>query len=1007
MVVGGGIAGIQAALDLANSGYYVYLVERTGAIGGAMAQIDKTFPTADCAFCILSPKLVECGRHLNIQLMTMTELDGVEGELGNFTAHLRRHPRYVDMDRCVACGKCADACPRETADEFNRKINTRKAVFVKYPQAVPLKYQIDPLVCNKMRGGRCRECEEACPNDAIHFGDYEKEVSVKVGAIILSPGYTPFDPRGLSAWGYGRFPNVITAMDLERYLAAAGPTAGHLLRPSDGKPVMKMAFLQCIGSRDRKQGSRGYCSAVCCMNAMKQAILATDYNRSLQVTIFHMDMRTHGKDCERFLDRAKAKGIGLQRCRVHAVEPGQTGEDINLRFITHDGIQTSENFDLVALSVGMEPPSGSAELAQRTGIELTPEGFAATSCFSPVSTSRPGIFVCGAFSAPMDISSSVIQASAAAASVAVELSEVRYSLSRQRIFPPERSSMSEGPRIGVFICKCGSNISEVVNVYELARYAGSLPNVVFVEKSLFACSQDSQELIRKRILEEKLNRVVVAACTPRTHEPLFRETLRASGLNECLFEMVNIRNQVAWVHAAQPDLATRKAGDLVRMAVAKAALLEPVPPVSERITPQALVIGGGLAGMTAALALGDQGFLVHLVERAAQTGGIARRLLKTWKGEEIRSHVETLSSKVREHDLIALHLKSAVVHAEGHVGSFRSTIQKPTGNITVDHGVTILATGGQPFKPTEYGYGVFPDVFTSLEFDGLHAEGDERIRKGRNFVFIQCVGSREPERNYCSGVCCTHSIQTAIALKEEDRQRRIFILNKDIRTYGLRERLYRRALELGVVFIGYDDEHKPNVLVTGDKTEVVAWDHVLHEPFAIPADIVTLATAIVPDPDTKDLAKMYKLPVDTDGFLLEAHVKLHPVDLATAGIFIAGLAHYPKPVEESIAQAQAAASRAAAVLSKRWVELDHVKAMVDEPRCDCCALCVDACPYEALVVEREKPVGGIEPGKQRLAVLPAKCKGCGACQAVCPKGGINVAGFSCGELSAQVRAALE
>jgi heterodisulfide reductase subunit A len=941
--------------------------------------------------------------------MTMTELDGVEGEVGNFTVHLRRSPRYVDMDRCVACGKCAEGCPVETADEFNRKINTRKAVFVQYPQAVPLKYQIDPAACIRLRGGGCGECEKVCPHNAIRYGASEEKISVKVGSIILSPGYRPFDPCEISALGYGLLPNVITAMDLERYLAASGPTGGHLLRPSDGKPVMKMAFLQCIGSRDRKQGSGSYCSAVCCMYAIKQAILATDYNRSLKVTIFHMDVRTHGKDFERFFDRAKARGISFQRCRVHGVEVGEAGEDINLRFIANDGRQTSEKFDLVALSVGMEPPSGAAELARRTGIELTPEGFAATSSFSPVSTSRPGIFACGAFGGPMDIPFSVVQGSAAAASAAMELSDVRYSLSRRRQFPPEMSSTSEEPRIGVFVCNCGSNISKVVDVHDLVRYCGCLPNVVFVEESLFACSQDSQELIRKRIIEENLNRVVVAACTPRTHEPLFRETLRASGLNECLLEMVNIRNQVAWVHAVQPAQANMKAKDLVRMAVAKAALLRAVPPVSVRITPQVLVIGGGPAGMTAALALADQGFPVHLVEKAAQTGGMARRLFKTWKGEDIRSHVETLSSRVREHGLVTLHLNSSVIHAEGYVGAFRSTIRKPTGNITVDHGVTVLAVGGQPFKTNAYGYGAFRDVFTSLEFDRLHAQGDERIKKGRNFVFIQCVGSREPERNYCSRVCCTHSIRTAIALKQEDRQRRIFVLYRDIRTYGLREELYRRALELGVVFINYGEDHKPNVMLIGDKIEVTAWDHVLHEPLSIPADIVTLATAIVPDPDTRDLAKMYKLSADTDGFLHEAHVTLRPVDLATDGIFLAGLAHYPKPVEESIAQALAAASRASTVLSKRWVDLDRVKATVDELRCDCCALCVDACPYAALVVERGVVDGAdvVEAGKQKLVVLSAKCKGCGACQAACPKEGINVTGFSLRELSAQVRAALD
>jgi heterodisulfide reductase subunit A len=940
--------------------------------------------------------------------MTMTELDRIEDELGNFTVHLRQHPRYVDVEKCIACGKCAERCPRETRDEFNQKINTRKAIFVKYPQAVPLKYQIDPVACNKMRGGRCRECEKVCPCGAIRYNDFEKEISVKVGSIILSPGYRPFDPSGFPAWGYGRFPNVITAMELERYLAVAGPTAGHLLRPSDGKPVMKMAFLQCIGSRDQNQMSRSYCSAVCCMYAIKQAILATDHNRSLQVTIFHMDVRTHGKDFERFFDRAKARGISFQRCRVHAVEPGDSGENISLRFITDDGKQASDHFDLVVLSVGMEPPFEAAALANRTGVELTPEGFAATSCFSPVSTSRAGIFACGAFGGPMDIPLSVIEASAAATAAAVRLSDVRYSLSRQKRFPPpERNVSGEEPRIGVFVCNCGSNIAEVVNVHDVARYAQSLHNVVFVEKALFACSQDSQELIRKYILEENLNRVVVAACTPRTHESLFRETLRASGLNECLFEMANIRNQLAWVHADQPEQATRKAKDLVRMAVAKAALLKPVPPVSVRITPQALVIGGGLAGMTAALALADQGFPVHLVEKAVQPGGIALHLFKTWKGEDIPSHMEMLASKVREHSLITVHLKSAVIQAEGYVGSFRSTIQRPTGNITVDHGVTILATGGQPFKPAEYGYGFSPNIFTSLEFDKLHAVGDQRIKKGRNFVFIQCVGSREPERNYCSRVCCTHSIQSAISLREENPERRVFILYRDIRTYGLRENLYRRARELGVIFINYDQRQKPNVVVNEDKIEVVAWDHVLREPFGIPADVVTLATAIIPNPDTRELARLYKLPVDRDGFLLEAHVKLRPVDFTTDGIFLAGLAHYPKPVEESIAQAQAAVSRAVTVLSSRWVDLDHVKARIDELRCDCCALCVDACPYAALSIERQDTIGGDETGKQKLVVLPAKCKGCGACQATCPKDGINVTGFSGSQLSAQVRAALD
>ncbi len=1008
MVAGGGIAGIQAALDLANSGYYVYLIERTGAIGGAMAQVDKTFPTNDCSMCILSPKLVECGRHLNIELMTMTELMEVEGEVGNFTVRLRRHPRYVDIDKCIACGKCADKCPREVPDEFNQKIDFRKAIYVKYPQAVPLKYQIDPVNCIRMRGGRCDDCQRVCPRGAIRFDEYEEEISVKVGSIILAPGFRAFNPSGLSAWGYDRFKNVVTAMELERYLAVAGPTKGRVIRPSDRRPVKKMALIQCVGSRDCSLPSRGYCSSVCCLYALKEAIIASDHDPELRVSIFHQDIRTPGKEFDRFYDRAKQKGIKFHRCRVHAVEPGDSPNELSLRYITENGKQTSEQFELVVLSVGMEIGPEIVELARRTGIDLTPAGFAATSCFMPVAASKPGIFVCGAFSGPKDIPSSVVQASAAANAAAVGLSDVRYSLSHQKQFPPERKVQGEEPRIGVFVCNCGSNIAEVVNVREVARYAQTLPHVAFVETSLFACSQDSQELIKRRITEENLNRIVVASCTPRTHEPLFRETLRASGLNECLVEMANIRNQLAWVHAEEPRVATAKAKDLVRMAVAKAAFLEPVPSFSVRITPLALVIGGGLAGMTAALALAEQGFPVHLVEKAAQLGGNARHLFKTWKGEPVPAYVEALAGKVREHSLISVHLKSTVVEAEGYVGNFRSVIQKPTGNITVNHGVTIVATGGQAFKPSEYDYGLSQNIFTSLEFDKLHAVGDERIVNGRNFVFIQCVGSREPDRNYCSKVCCTHSIQSAIDLKNEDPERRVFILHRDVRTYGLREELYRRARELGVIFINYGVHQKPNVVVNEDAIEVIVWDHILHEPFSIPADVVTLATAIVPNPETRELARLYRLPTDLDGFLVEAHVKLRPVDFATDGIFLAGLAHYPKPIEESIEQAQAAVARAVTVLSSRWVDLDLVKARIDEEKCDNCALCLDVCPYQALVMEPEPEEEGNGQGarKQKLVVRPAKCKGCGSCQATCPKEGISVAGFSYAQLRSQVRAAL-
>ncbi|MBP8646064.1 MAG: CoB--CoM heterodisulfide reductase iron-sulfur subunit A family protein [Syntrophobacteraceae bacterium] len=1001
MVVGGGIAGIQAALDLANSGYYVYLVERSGAIGGAMAKLAKTFPTNDSSMCILSPKLVECGRHLNIELKTLTEVVKIEGEVTNFTVTLRQHPRYVDTDRCIACAKCSRRCPREVKDEFNERLGFRKAIYILYPQAVPLKYQVDPNHCDRLLGGNCRICEEACPAQALLFNDQVREYSVRVGSIIMAPGYRTFDPRGIATWGYGIFPNVITSIELERYLSASGPTGGRLFRPSDHKEIKKLAFLQCVGSRDYTPPSHGYCSSVCCMSAIKEAMIAMERVKDLEVSVFYMDMRTHGKDFERYYQRARARGVKFHRCRVHSLEP--VGDHrLYFRYITDEGKQEKDEFDVVVLSVGMESPPAGVHLANLAGVELNHNRFVVTSSLAPVTTSRPGIFVCGAFSGLRDIPQAVVEASAAAGAAAIPLTDVRYNLWRQREFPPERDVSGQEPRIGVFLCHCGSNIAGVIDMETLERYAATLPCVTYVERNLFSCSEDSQVALRRRIEEEGLNRIVVAACSPHTHEALFRDTLKACGLNESLIEMANIRNHVSWVHASEPEAATNKAKDLVRMAAAKVALLEPLPIVSVNVNPIALVIGGGMAGMVTALGLADQGFPVHLVEKTSELGGNARHLFKTWKNESVPPFVSDLITRVKEHELITVHLRSRVVNAEGFVGNFRSTILKNTTQSVIAHGAAVIAIGGQAYKPDEYGYGQSQRVFTILEFDKLHQVGDERVKYGRSFAFIQCVGSRSHERPYCSRVCCTHAIQSAIALVEGNPERNVFVLYRDIRSFGQREELYRRARELGVIFINYEIHEKPEVHIRENELQLVVWDHVLHERVSLSADVLVLSTAIVPQGEVRELANLYKIPVDADGFLREAHVKLRPVDCATEGIFLAGLAHYPKPIEEAVAQAQAAVSRAVTVLSKRRIDLDPVRATVDVERCDGCALCLDVCPYHAITMEDPTRL----EGKQRIHISAAKCKGCGICQATCPKEGVNVGGFTHRQLSAQIKAAM-
>ena len=940
--------------------------------------------------------------------MTLSEVAAISGEAGNFDVTIKEHPRYVDMDKCIACGECSAKCPKKVDSEYDAATGSRKAIYVKYAQAVPLKYQIDPVSCIRFKkAGACGFCEKVCPAEAVNFDDTEKMHHVNVGAIVMAPGFEAFDPSAAGVWGYGRYPNVITSLQFERYMSASGPTEGHLIRPSDGKEITKVAFLQCVGSRDENKCGNGYCSSVCCMYAIKEAVMAKEHVPGLRTSIFMMDMRTHGKDFDRYYQKAKEEsGVRFVRCRVHGVEPeGDTG-DLRIHYINEEGRQVEEYFDLVVLSVGLQIPEQVKKLSQMAGVKMTSNSFVATSDFSPASTSKKGIFTCGAFAGPKDIPQSVLQGSAAAAAVADILAPARGELAREKTFPEERDVGGEDPRVGVFVCHCGSNIAGVVDVEAVAEYAQELPGVIHVERNLFSCSQDTQDQMIQTIKEKGLNRVVVAACTPRTHEPLFRETLKSAGLNEYLVEMANVRNQNSWVHADSPETATLKAKDLVRMAVAKVARQFSLQPISVPIKQKGLVVGGGIAGMTSALNLAGQGFEVHLVEKTQKLGGNAMFLGHTWSGEAISDRTVKLIDEVGRNENIILHTGFEVTAAEGFVGNFRSTISTRDGlTKSIDHGVGIVATGGQPLRPDEYGYGRIPNVVTALEFDRLYKLNEQHAVKARAIAFIQCVGSREEERMYCSKVCCTHSVQAAIELKQEDPNRMVYILYRDMRTYGQREALFKKARELGVIFINYELHGKPEVEVKHKKAIIEVWDHVLHRPLEIEVDMVVLATAIVANPDAVKLSKLYKVSVDGDGFYQEAHAKLRPVDFATDGMFVAGLAHYPKPVEESVAQALASSARAATLLSRAEVSLDAVKAEPDLAFCDGCALCLDVCPYHAISLVEESGDNG--QVSKYIAVNKAQCKGCGLCQGTCPKRGVVVQGFTMDQISAQIEAALE
>jgi heterodisulfide reductase subunit A len=1007
MVVGGGIAGTQAALDLANSGYYVYLVEKSSAIGGVMAQLDKTFPTNDCSMCILSPKLVECGRHLNIELITMAEVEKVEGEAGNFQVTVNERPRYIDMEKCIACGICAEKCPKKVDDEFNTGLNKRKSAYVKYPQAVPLKYAIDDETCIYfVKGkGKCKACEKLCPAEAVDLKQKGKVHQLQVGSIILSPGFKPFDPQVYEGYGYGRYGNVITSMEFERILSASGPYQGHLVRPSDQAPPKKIAWLQCVGSRDLHSGSHGYCSGVCCMYAIKEAIIAKEHaHEDLDTAIFFMDMRTYGKDFDRYYERAKDEhGVRFVRCRVHSIEPsGGDSGDLTVQYVDEDGTLRDEIFDLVVLSVGLEISKDIQKLGETCGIDLDEDGFAEASCFSPVATSRAGIFTCGAFSGPKDIPYSVMEASAASAASAALLADSRNSLTKSKTYIDEVPVTDEEPRVGVFVCHCGINIGSVVDVPAVRDYAKTLPHVVHVADNLFSCSEDTQHLLRDSIKEHQLNRVVVAACTPRTHEPLFQETIREAGLNRYLFELANIRDQDSWVHQAEPEKATEKAKDLLRMAVAKVSLLEPVERLQVPLNKSGLVIGGGVAGMVAALNLADQGFHTHLVEKEDHLGGHGLKIKQSWKGEDVGTFVADLIGKVESHKNVEVLTNTEVKNAKGYVGNFLSTVANNGTTREIEHGVAILATGAHSIKPDEYLYGKSELVFRWHELEEAITNNPEMAEQARAAVFIQCVGSREPERPYCSKICCTHSVQTGLKLKELNPEMDVYVLYRDLRTYGPREDLYKEARQKGVIFIRYRLEDKPVVKeVSGEdgkkKLQVRVTDHILGRPLTITADFINLATAIYPK-DHEELANFFKVPLNEDKFFLEAHMKLRPVDFATDGVFVCGLAHYPKPMEESVAQAQAAAARAANVLAQEFVEVEPIVSVVDQELCIGCGLCEAGCGFGAIHLVK------VEGKGYRAENIPASCKACGVCAASCPQKAIDMIHFRDKQIVAAIRA---
>jgi len=985
LVIGGGIAGIQASMDLADSGYKVYLAESSMSIGGVMSQLDKTFPTNDCSICILAPKLVAAGRHENITLLINTNLEKIDGNPGNFTVELHQKSLLLDQEKCTGCGVCAQECPVEAIDFFNEGLSNRSAISVKFPQAVPLVFSIDQEICIG-----CGFCKAVCKAKAIDYTLEDKYTTLNVGAIILATGFDEYNPSTFQQYGYSKYLNVVTSIEFERILSASGPHSGLILRPSDGIIPKKIAFLQCVGSRDKKHGAE-YCSSVCCMYTAKEAVIAKEHMEIIEPTIFSMDVRAVGKDFDKYIERAQNEyGIRYIKSRISDIKEIPKTKDLILHYEDEEGRVTSEIFNLVVLAVGALPNHTIKELAKKLNIELNGYNFCKTKPFSPVETSREGIYVCGMISEPKDIPETVVEASAAAGAVNILLSDVRNTLITEKELPKEIDTSGDPPRIGVFICHCGINIGGVVDVPEVVEYASKLPDVIHAERNLYTCSADTQTNIKEQIKEHNLNRVIVASCTPRTHEPLFQATIREAGLNKYLFDLANIRDQCSWVHMHEPEEATEKAKDLVRMAVAKARKLIPLQEQQVEVIHKGMIIGGGVAGMTAALNLANQGFEVFLVEKSENLGGFSNNIYQTIENYSVQEFLQDLINKVNNHKLISVFLNAKINSIGGYVCNFttRITFGENKQKREFQHGIIIVATGAHEYQPKngEFLFGKDDRIILQSELEKILFTDEEKINNLNSIVMIQCVGSRNEENPYCSRMCCSEAIKNALKIKELNPNINITILYRDIRTYGFKEKYYNLAREKGIVFLRFKDDKPPEIKLINNKLDIHVYKPDIGD-IKINADLVALSVGIVADGEANEnLAKMLKVPINEDNFFLEAHVKLRPSDFATDGIFLCGTARGTATITESIAQAMSAASRATTILSKDILITEGVISKVDPALCIGCNRCAEVCNYGAVGVRYEE-------GLRVSEVNPLLCKGCGDCAAECPAEAITMSHF--------------
>lgn len=986
LVIGGGIAGIQASLDLANAGAHVVLVERAPTIGGVMAALDKNFPTLDCSICIEAPKMSEVDLHPNIEILSPAEVERLEGEPGDFEVHIRSQGRFV-TDECTRCGDCVQACPVVLPNEFDSGMASRRAIYTPIPQSVPGSYLVDIDRClnDPPNYIPCNRCYEVCPPKAIDFMmPRQREMRRKAASVIVAVGYDSFDPGALREFGYGSHPDVLSALEFERLITSAGPTGGEILRPSNSAHPAQILFVLCVGSRDERH--LRYCSRFCCMYSIKHAYQALDHGVP-NVDVLYMDVRAYGKGFDAFWQRTAEGGARFLRGRPAEIAPNGAGA---LRVVYEDtdrGSRVTGDYDMVVLANAATPPQGLPELAERLGIALDPDGFIRARELEGrlMTTTREGVYVAGCASGPKDIPDSVAEGSGSASLALAHLSN------RSWPAPPEIPPLVgvDTPRVGVFVCHCGSNIAGVVDVEQVVEHALSLPDVIYASDQMFSCAGNTQGEIEATIRAQGINRVVVAACSPKTHESIFRGVLARAGLNPYLLEMANIRNMDSWVHKFDPQAATEKADDMVRMAVEKARLLAPLEGTQLALADRVLVVGGGIAGMSAALSANGQGFETHLVEKAESLGGMLNRLGEIWPAGIGASDLVAAKIKALEKSGVHIHLGTQVETIDGVVGNLRAHLSSGENLIA---GAVVIATGTQPYPAQEFGLGSDERVITNLALE-------DRLRRGGpqadRVTFVSCVGSRQEGRG-CGRYCCTSMIGQALRLRKMGVH--VKVLYKDIRTYSRgAEELYAQAMQAGVQFLRYDPDSAPQDAIRFQDGFIELCDSLLGARVRFPTDLLVLVVGLRPAED--DLSAQLKLAHSEDGFLMELHPKLGPAETATQGIYLAGVAQGPKDVRESMAQALAAAGKAGALLSRGLIEKEPLTAVVHEELCIGCMRCIKVCPYGAL-----EATGPVKEGVVR--VIEAACMGCGTCAAECNFDAIDMPYFTKGQILAQIEAGL-